>query len=404
MSSFSGILSLQVKKANCKKEGKTMVERILTLRELNRTTLARQLLLERTSLAPIDAIKQLAGMQSQLSNPPYIGLWSRLHAFQRHDLTQLLEQRQVVRTSMMRRTLHLTTAEDYMCFRSALQSLHTRGLNAYFTKQQVNGLEKDRLLAEIRAYVQEKPRTNGELRAKIAEMIPNMGERLLYMVRISLPLIQTYPGGAWGVGGSPAYTEATTWLGRSFVSEAEGLCTLIRSYLLAFGPASVKDLQTWSGLSGLAPAIDALRAELTTFRDEQGRELFDLPGAPLAEAERPAPVRYLPDFDNVMLAYDNRSRIIADAYRPFVFPGNSMVLPTFLVDGFVSGVWKIERTSAGAKLLIQPFEPLANQVCQELQEEGERLLHWVAEKTTTFEIEIVAYDGKASGQNLWGSV
>ena len=174
-----------------------MAERILTLRELNRATLARQLLLERTSLAPLDAIKQLAGLQSQLPNPPYIGLWSRLRAFQRHDLAHLLEQRQVIRTSMMRRTLHLTTAEDYVHFRPALQSLHTRDLNAYFSRQPADSLEKDRLVAEIRAYLQEKPRTNVDLRAKLAEMIPTMSELLLYKVRISLPLIQVFPGGVW---------------------------------------------------------------------------------------------------------------------------------------------------------------------------------------------------------------
>jgi Winged helix DNA-binding domain len=381
-----------------------MVERILTLRELNRATLTRQLLLERASLATLDAIKQLAGLQSQLSNPPYIGLWSRLHAFQRNDLTHLLEQRQVVRTSMMRRTLHLTTAEDYMCFRPALQSLHTRHLNTYLAKNQMNGLEKDRLIAEIRADLQEKPRTNVELRAKIAEIVPDMGERLLYVVRVNLPLIQIFPGGVWGVGGSPAYTEAPTWLERSFVSPEAGLRSLILSYLAAFGPASVKDMQIWSGLTRLAPAFDALRAELITFRDEQGRELFDLPGAPLPEADRPAPVRFLPDFDNLVLAYDDRQRVISNAYRPCVFPGNSMVLPTFLVDGFVRGVWKIERTTTGAKLLIRPFEPLADNVRQDLLEEGTRLLHWVSERTNIFDIEFVPYDGKSSGQNLWGRV
>jgi hypothetical protein len=384
--------------------GGMMAERILTLRELNRATLARQLLLERASLTPLDAIKRLAGMQSQLPNPPYIGLWSRLDAFQRPDLTSLLEQRQVVRTSMMRGTIHLLTAEDYLHFRPALLPLHTRDLNAYFAKKPPVGLEKDHLIAEIQAYIQEKPRTNVELRAKIAELIPNMGERLLYVVRISLPLIQTFPGGVWGVGGSPSYTEATTWLGRSFVSEAEGLRTLIYSYLAAFGPASVKDLQMWSGLSRLSPAVDALRAELLTFRDEEGRELFDLPGAPLPEADRPAPVRFLPDFDNLVLAHDNRQRIIADAYRPYVFPGYSLVLPTLLVDGFVRGVWKIERTPTGAKLLIQPFEPLTRKVQEEVQEEGERLLSWVVEKATSVEMAVIPYDGKASGQNLWGSL
>lgn len=381
-----------------------MAERILTLHELNRATLARQLLLERAHLSALDAIKQLTGLQGQLSNPPYIGLWSRVHAFERDELTRLLEQRQVVRTSMMRRTLHLTTAEDYIHFRPALRSLHKRDLDAHFADQQAGCLDQDRLLAEMRAFLHEKPRTNVELRAKLAEMVPMMSEQLLYKVRLSLSLIQVFPGGVWGVGGSPAYAEATTWLGRSFVSEAEGLRSLIVSYLAAFGPASVKDLQIWSGLSRLQPVVEALRTELVTFRDEQGRELFDVPGAPLPPATLPAPVRFLPDFDNLVLAYQDRRRIIADAYRPFVFPGNSMVLPTFLVDGFVRGVWKIERTTGGARLLIQPFEPLSNTACQEVREEGERLMQWVREKTPTFEIVLVEYGGKVLGQNLWGRV
>jgi len=380
-----------------------MAERILSLRELNRATLARQLLLERSSLVTLDVIKQLAGLQGQLGNAPYIGLWSRVRAFQRADLTGLLEQRQVVRTSMMRRTLHLTTAEDYMHFRPALNPLHTRNLNTYFSEHSVDGIEKDRMIAELRCYLQEKPRTNVDLRAKLAEMLPDRDERLLYMVRLYFSLIQVFPGGVWGVGGSPAYAEATSWLGRSFASPEVCLRYLIFSYLAAFGPASVKDMQIWSGLTRLQPAFDALRAELITFRDEQGRELFDLPEAPLPDMDRPAPVRFLPDFDNLVLAYDNRRRIIADAYRPFVFPGNSMVLPTFLVDGFVRGVWKVERTAAGgAVLVIQPFEALEDKVAQELCEEGERLMRWVLEKITTFEIKIVAYDGTLRGQNMWG--
>ena len=379
-----------------------MTERVLTLRELNRATLARQLLLARTTLAPGAAIKQLAGLQSQLPNPPYIGLWSRVHAFQRDGLTRLLEQKQVVRTSMMRRTLHLTTAEDYLRFRPALRSLHTRDLSAGLDMQGISSLERARLVAELGAYVQEQPRTNGDLRAKLAELVPNGSERLLYRVRSYFSLIQVFPGGVWGVGSSPAYAEAEAWLGRSFVSESEGLRSLILSYLAAFGPASVKDLQTWSGLSRLQPAMNALRAELATFRDEQGRELFDVPGAPLPAADTPAPVRFLPDFDNLVLAHHDRRRIIADAYRPFVFPGHSMVLPTFLVDGFVRGVWKIERTPEKATLVIQPFEPLASATQKEIQEEGERLMHWVREKISAWEIAFVAYDGKAWGQNMWG--
>lgn len=381
-----------------------MAERILTVQELNRATLARQLLLERADLSALDAMKQLAGLQAQLSNPPYIGLWSRLRGFQRKDLIHLLEQRQVIRTSMMRRTLHLTTAEDYMHFRPALQALHTRHLNAYLEKNPGVGATKDYLEASLRAYLQEKPRTNVELRRKIAELLPDMDkpETLLYIIRIFLPLIQTFPGGVWGVGGSPAYTEATQWLKRSFASPEAGLRTLILSYLAAFGPASIKDIQSWSGLSRLQPAIDALRTELLTLRDEQGRELFDIPGSPLPEAEKPAPVRFIPDFDNLLLAHENRQRIIADAYRPLVFPGNSMVLPTFLVDGFVRGAWRIERTPALARLLIQPFEPLTNEAMAALRTEGEHLLQWSAEKTTSYEIIFSSFDKKAAGQNLWG--
>ncbi len=381
-----------------------MAKRILTLRELNRATLARQLLVKRTSLTILDAIKQIAGLQAQLANAPYIGLWSRLHAFQRDDLTRLFEQRLVVRTSMMRRTLHLTTAEDYMHFRPALQILYSRLLHTYFDRYRVNDREKELLVETMRGYLQEKPRTNVDLRAKLAEMAPDMDERLLYIVRMSIPLIQIFPGGVWGVGGSPAYTEASAWLERLFVSSEVGLRALILSYLTAFGPASVKDIQSWSGLTRLQPVVDALRTELVIFCDEQGRELFDVPGAPLPAAETPVPIRFMPDFDNLLLAHHDRQRIIADNYCPFVFPGNSMVLPTFLVDGFVRGVWKIERTTTGAKLLIQPFEQLENSTCEALQAEGERLLHWAAEKTAHLEVVLQMYDGTLRGQNMWGRI
>jgi hypothetical protein len=381
-----------------------VMERVLTVRDLNRATLARQLLLERSSLAPLAAIKQLAGLQGQLANPPYIGLWSRLQAFQRSDLTALLEQRAVVRTSMMRRTLHLTTAEDYLAFRPALLALHKQSLTAYFDQHCVDSVSKERLLAEIQAYLQVKPRTNVELRALLEELLPDGGETLLYRVRAYLSLIQVFPGGAWGVGGSPAYASAEVWLGRSFKPLEEALPYLIRSYLAAFGPASVKDLQAWSGLTRLQPAVEALRADLRVFRDEQGRELFDLPDAPLPSADTPAPVRFMPDFDNLILAHANRQRFIADRYRPFIFPGNSRVLPTFLVDGFVRGVWLIERIPGGARLLIQPFEPLAQQTRQQVYEEGERLLQWVADRPVMLSVEFAPYNGEIARQNLWGKL
>lgn len=381
-----------------------MAERIITLRELNRATLARQLLLERANITPLSAIKQIAGLQGQLANPPYMGLWSRLQAFQKSDLITLLERREVVRTSMMRRTLHLTATEAYLHFRPALTSLHTRHLANFLGWLHTYNLTQEHLLADIQNFLREKPRTNVELRSRLAKLVPQMDERLLYAVRISLSLIQVFPGGVWGIGGSPAYAEAEIWLGRSFVSPAEGLRTLIRSYLAAFGPASVKDLQAWSGLSRLQSTIEALRPEFITFRDEQGRELFDLPDAPLPDAHTPAPVRFLPDFDNLLLAHDHRQRIIADRYRSSVMPGNSLVLPTFLVDGFVRGIWYIERTPDAVKLVIQPFEPLPANTSDDVQAEGQRLLTWAAERATTFDIVIEPYSGTRGKQNMWGKL
>ena len=361
-----------------------MAERILTLLELNRATLARQLLLERAVLVPLEAIERLAGLQAQLPNPPYIGLWSRLHAFQKGALTCLLEQRQVVRTTMMRYTLHLATADDYMFFSPALQPLHSRSLDAYLAKQKIS--DRESLVAEIEAYLQGQPRKTFQLRAKLAEIAPDMDERFVYRLRTYLRLIQVFPGGVWGSGGSPAYTEASAWLGRSFASPEVGLRHLIRRYLAAFGPASVKDMQMWSGLTRLQPFVDSLRPELKTYRDELGRELFDLPDAPSFPIDLPAPVRFLPEFDNLVLAHDDRRRIIADAYRPIVFPGRSVVRPTFLVDGFVCGVWSIERKTPVARLVIEPFEPLSDDVRKALLEEGEQLMHWMLDGKA-FEIQ-----------------
>ena len=376
-----------------------MAERILTNRELNRATLARQLLLERSTLSPLDALQQLAGLQAQLPNPPYIGLWSRLHSFQRDDLTQLLKDRQTVRTTMMRGTLHLTTAEDFMYFRSALQHLHRRGLDTYFetaSQQLQNGttppIEKARLISEIQSYVQEQPRTNVHLRKKIAELIPGMGDQLLYKVRSYLPLIQTFPAGAWNVGGSPAYTEASAWLGRTFATPQAGLRYLIRRYLAAFGPASVKDIQAGSGLKRLQEAVDALRPELIIYRDGQGREFFDLPGAPLPSIDTPAPIRFIPMFDNLVLAHDDRSRIIADEYKPIVFPGLSVVHPTILIDGYVQGIWRIEGKN---KLIIEPFTSLPATTQQALQQEAEKHMNWISDGPEPSEIQLITPTARA---------
>jgi hypothetical protein len=380
-----------------------MAERILTTRELNRATLARQLLLERSPLGVFDAIKQLAGMQAQVANAPYTGLWTRLQTFQRDDLTQLYMRRQVVRGSSLRCTLHLMPAEDYLLFHPLIQPALSRNLHIFASK--TPGFDMASFEAEIRAYVKEQPRTGVELRAKMEELYPGMGRpQIADSVRIHLALIQPPPAGLWGFTGRPTHTEATEWLGRPLAGPQAGLREFVLRYLAAFGPASVNDLQAWSGATKLQGAVEALRPELLTFRDEQGKELFDLPDAPRPAADVPAPVHFLPEFDNVLLAHADRKRIIADAYRPLVFggevPARDNVMRTFLVDGFVAGHWKIKRTPEQAHLQIEPFAPLADEAEQALREEGTRLLQFVADGNCARTIAFMPYNGNPNRQNL----
>lgn len=358
-------------------------ERILTLRELNRATLARQLLLDRAALPVPDAVARLVGLQAQVPNPPYIGLWTRLRDFRRDDLTRLLEERRIVRAPLLRSTLHLFTAEDYALLRPALQPALTRALAAFFGRR-AKGLDIARLVAAARAHLQETPRTFTELRALLSDLEPDRDpEALAYAVRTHLPLVQAPPGGAWGSGGSPAYALAEPWLGRSLADPEEALPLLIRRYLSAFGPATVQDIQAWSGLTGLKGVVAALKPELRRYRDERGKELLDLPDLPLPPADAPAPPRFLPEYDNLVLAHADRTRVIADEHRPKVFLSAGRVRATFLVDGFVHGAWRIERARGSATLIIEPFSPLPEAARDALAAEGERLVRFSEDGATT---------------------
>jgi hypothetical protein len=263
-----------------------VADRILTPRELNRATLARQLLLERATLAVPDAVARLGGLQAQVPNPPYIGLWTRLRNFRRDDLPALEQAGEVVRATMMRSTLHLVTTGDYLTLRPALQPALTRALGAFFG-QRAKGLDVDRLVAAARAWVEEEPRTFGELRPLLSGLAPDRDpEALAYAVRTHLPLVQVPPGGTWGAGGNPAYASAEPWLDGQLVAPEESLRQLVLRYLAAFGPATVRDVQTWSGLVRLREPIEGLKPELRAFRDERGAELLDLPHLPLPPARR----------------------------------------------------------------------------------------------------------------------
>lgn len=356
-----------------------MTERVLSLRELNRTTLCRQMLLEREGFTPYDAVRRLAGLQAQVPNPPYIGLWTRLRGFERGHLTDLVEGRRVVRSSMMRATLHLTTAEDYPLLRPAIQAALDRSLRSIAGKR-LDGLDLDRLVSEARRMVEDEPRTFKEIQERLVEMEPDRDpSALAYLVRMRLPLVQTPPAGIWGRGDSPRFALPEPWLGAPLADPGESLRALVFRYLAAFGPADAKDFQAWSGVIGAKTFLEGMRPELRLFRDENGRELLDLPDGPLPAADTPTPPRFVPEYDNLVLGHADRRRVIADGDRKKVFLSAARVRATFLIDGFVAGAWKIEKTRKSAALVVEPFAPLAPRDRDALAEEGERLLRFATD-------------------------
>jgi hypothetical protein len=350
---------------------------VLTSRALNRALLERQLLLHRAELPALAAIERLAGMQSQAPNPPYIGLWSRLADFRHEELSRLILDRSTVRMSMMRSTIHLMSARDALAFRPLLQPVMDRALKGAYGKR-LEGLDLADIVAAGRSLVEATPLTLGELGATLRELWPDRDPAALAnAVRNLAPLVQVPPRGIWGESGPSAHTTAEAWLGLPLdaaVPEA-----LVRRYLAAFGPASVKDMQVWSGLTGLRAVFSGMREELVTYVDENGVELFDLPGNdPLPDPETTAPVRFLSEFDNFILSYSDYSRIVSPAHRKLVCTDNGLIRAALLIDGFVRGLWRIEQQRNAATLIVQPFDPLSPAERDAFAEEGERLLQFAA--------------------------
>lgn len=362
-----------------------MADRILTIRELNRATLARQMLLERVALPVPVAIERLVGLQAQLAVSPYIGLWTRLHDFNRDGLAHLIENRSVVKATLMRATLHLFTAEDYVRLRPTLQPAMT-GASASITKRRGVAFDVDKVVGAARQFIAEQPRTFAEITTMLSELMPNVDVgSMRYTVRTHLLLVQEPISGAWSYPGNPRFTLAEDWLGKS-ISTDENLRMLIFRYLAAFGPATVKDLQTWSGLGKLQDAIEKLKPDLVTYRDERGRELLDLPDMPLPDADTPAPERLLPEYDNLLLSHEKRTRVIADEHRKKVYLPGLRVASTILVDGFVRGAWKIEKAKGAATLVMEPFEALTKQNRAALTDEAERLARFVEAGAKAYEV------------------
>ncbi len=365
-------------------ESHSMNARVLGVRALNRAFLERQMLLRRQKLSAAEVLKHLVGMQAQAPNPPYIGLWTRLEDFHPGELACLISNRQAVRIALMRNTIHLVTASDCLALRPLVQPIFDRDLNANYSHgENIKGMNLEALTAAGRALLEEQPRTGKELGALLAERWPDRNPAsLAHAIRGRIPLIQVPPRGIWGESGPAAHATAESWLGLSLNPDLS-LDEMVIRYLGAFGPATVMDAQTWSGLTRMREVFERLRPQLCVFRDERGKEIFDLPDAPRPDPETPAPVRFLPEFDNATLSHANRARIIADDHRKVISSKNGMVPAAVLVDGFVQGTWKVERTKKTAGLVIKPFEPLSKENRDALAEEGERLLHFVTEPEHT---------------------
>jgi hypothetical protein len=353
-----------------------MVIESISRNALNRALLGRQMLLARERAGPLAVVERLVGMQAQQAQPPFVGLWTRLDRFERGDLLALLRDRAVVRATLMRATLHLMTADDFRLFRSTLQPMLTAGMNAVL-RERIAALDLPALLEVAKRHFRTRPSNFTSLRATLMAAFPHGEERAMgYAVRTHLPVLAAPDDSPWGFAADPEFTLAESWLGGA-PDATERPDELVLRYLSAFGPATAADFQAWSGLSGAKAIIETLRPRLHVLRDDRKRELFDLPDAHRPAEDTPAPVRFLPGFDNAILAHADRSRIIADEYRARVTTKNLIVLPTFLVDGFVAGTWKCERTKKTAQLTISPFARLARGARSELTKEAESLVRFI---------------------------
>lgn len=349
------------------------------LRALNRALLDRQLLLQRSSSTAFEVIEHLVGMQAQEPNAPYVGLWTRIDGFDPDELVALLETRAAVRLALMRGTLHLVTTRDALWMRAVVQPVLER---AFFVGspfgRRLDGLRLDPVLRMGRLLVDEQPRTTAEIGRLLGARWPDWDpEALGYAARYLLPLVQVPPRGIWGVGGAARNTTLEVWVGQEMVSSPT-VSDLVIRYLAAFGPASVKDLQYWSGLTKLNEVVDALRGRLREQRDENDVELFDVDDAPRPSADQPAPVRFLPEFDNVLLAHHDRSRIIAEDDRGTFVSRGGVGRPTVLIGGFARASWRVQRAGDRATLMVEPYGRLRRTDRADIEEEAASLLAFVA--------------------------
>ncbi|MFD7550054.1 winged helix DNA-binding domain-containing protein [Streptomyces sp. NPDC059816] len=362
---------------------------VLSERALNRATLARQHLLTPAApdtLGTADALSHLLGLQAQNVKPPYYGLAARIDGFDPGELSALMADRAAVRMVTLRSTVHTHTAADALALRPFAQGALDRELAAF--RKGLVGVDLDRLTALSRELVETEPRTPAQLRAELRVHWPDADPLALTIAaRCRLSLVQVTPRGLWRRSGRVALTTVEQWLGRA--AEPAPVEEVVRRYLAAFGPASVKDMQTWAGVTRLRDAFERLRPALLTFRDARGTELFDLPDAPRPDEDTEAPPRLLPEYDNLLLSHADRTRLVPAEVKGLTWRGNHAYC-VLMVDGLVAGVWKLEETGAAAVLTVEPFAPLTETQRAGVLAEGARLLGLLADPSADQDVRFGA--------------
>ena len=360
----------------------------ISLRALNRALLERQLLQRRATLPAIDAIEHLVGMQAQVPKDPYTGLWTRLEGFRPEELARLILDRRAVRGPLMRTTVHLVSARDCLMMRPLVQPVLERVLRGQFGRA-LAGVDLEAVVAAARGLLEERPRTRAELGRLLHERWPGHDAAALgHAVGYLVPLVQVPPRGVWGKSGQATLALTESWLGRP-LEHYHSPDELVVRYLKALGPASVKDVQTWCSLTRPREVTERLRPRLRAFRDEHGRELLDVPDAPLPDPDTPAPPRFLPEYDNVLLSHADRSRVYTGGYREPPRAGKGGFIGNVLVDGFFRATYAITRQRDRATLLITPFGRFSTEETEALTAEGARLLAFAAAEDDNHDVRFV---------------
>lgn len=336
----------------------------ISQRQLNRTLLSRQMLLGPVSLKTDKAVERLVAVQAQVASPPYFGLWARVASFEPSQLMSLRDSGKVLRAPLLRSTLHWVTATDYRWIRPVIQPALEKAWQGFFGVRK-SGIEVEPLCEVARGILRDGPISLSALSDELLREFPSWNkEAMEYGVRTHLPLVQVSPAGSWKGGTAARYQLVA-------VDQAADSARLVRRYLAAFGPATARDVAAWAGFTSIGKALPD---DLIEYQDEAGRVLYDLPGQEIVDGDFPAPIRFVAEYDNLVLSHADRSRIVPEVHRKKVLLTAGRVCATVLIDGFVAGVWKLERDKKLLRLKVELFAEPSKKLRKELDQEGAKLM------------------------------